>query len=127
MSDSLYRYYESELHFVRELTREFKKRYPATASRLLLEEDISPDPHVERLIEAFALVAGRIQHKLDDEYPELTDSLLSVLYPHFLAPIPSMGIVQFQLDPGKGELPKGFVIGRHSKLRTRPVPYDHGK
>ena len=66
-----------------------RPQYPAAAGRLLLEPDRSVDPHVERLIEAFALLAGRIRHKLDDEFPELTDALLGVLYPHYLAPIPS--------------------------------------
>ena len=54
------------------------------------------------MIEAFALLAGRVHHKLDDEFPELTDALLGVLYPHYLAPIPSMSVVQFDLEPGAG-------------------------
>ena len=57
---------------------------------MLLEPTSSGDPHIERMIESFALLSGRIHHKLDDEFPELTDALLSVLYPHYLAPIPSM-------------------------------------
>src|SRR6516165_8945472 len=100
MSDVLYPYYERELLFIRQLAQEFARQYPAAADRLRLEPNRSADPHVERLIEAFALLAGRIHHKLDDEFPELTDALLSVLYPHYLAPIPSMGIVQFDLDAG---------------------------
>ena len=102
MHESLYPYYERELLFIRQLGREFAQQYPAAAGRLLLGADRSNDPHVERLIESFALLSGRIHHKLDDEFPELTDALLGVLYPHYLAPIPSMGIVQFDLDPDRG-------------------------
>src|SRR5438477_5367565 len=121
MSRTLYHYYERELTFIRQFAQEFAKQYPAAASRLLLEPNRSTDPHVERLIEAFALLTGRIQHKLDDEFPELTTALLGVLYPHYLAPIPSMAIVQFDLDPARGRLPEGFLIDRHSRLRTKPV------
>ncbi len=121
MSEALYPYYERELLFIRQLAQEFARRYPAAAGRLLLEPNRSADPHVERLIEAFALLSGRIQHKLDDEFPELTDALLSVLYPHYLAPIPSMAIIQFEVDVERTQLPDGFLIDRHSRLHTRPV------
>src|SRR6266404_676256 len=103
MSETLYSYYERELLFIRQLSQDFARQYPGAAGRLLLEpsDGRSTDPHVERLIESFALLTGRIQHKLDDEFPELTDALLSVLYPHYLAPIQSMSILQFDLDPGR--------------------------
>ncbi len=121
MSDRLYPYYERELLFIRQMAQEFAQRYPGAAGRLLLEPDRSVDPHVERLIESFALLAGRIQHKLDDEFPELTDALLSVLYPHFLAPIPSMGIIQFELDTARAQLPDGITLERHSRLHTQTL------
>ncbi len=121
MSQALYHYYERELTFIRQFAQEFAKQYPAAAGRLLLEPNRSTDPHVERLIESFALLTGRIQHKIDDEFPELTSALLSVLYPHYLAPIPSMTIVQFELDPSRGQVAKGYTIDRLSRLRTRPV------
>src|SRR5215468_1802542 len=121
MSESIYRYYERELLFIRQLAQEFARQYPAAAGRLLLEPGRSVDPHVERLIESFALLAGRVQHKLDDEFPELTHALLGVLYPHYLAPVPSMAMVQFELDPSRAQLPGGFRIERGSKLHTQPV------
>src|SRR4051812_49972923 len=121
MSESLYPYYERELLFIRQMAQEFAKQYPAAAGRLMLETNRSTDPHIERLIESFAFLTGRIHHKLDDEFPELTDALLSVLYPHYLAPIPSMGIVQFELDGGQAQLPNDFLIDKHSRLHTQPI------
>src|SRR5262245_26670401 len=121
MSETLFPYYERELDFFRKLAQDFAKLYPAAASRLPLEPNQSTDPHDERLIEAFALLSGRIHHKIDDEFPELTHSLLGILYPHYLAPVPSMAVVQFDLDPGRAQLPNGFLIDRHSKLHTQPV------
>jgi type VI secretion system protein ImpG len=121
MSEALFPYYERELDFIRKLARDFAKLYPAAAGRLLLEQNQSTDPHVERLIESFALLAGRVHHKLDDEFPELTHSLLGVLYPHYLAPIPSMALVQFDLDPSRAQLPNGFTIEAQSQMHTQMV------
>ncbi len=121
MSESIYRYYERELAFIRQMAVEFAKQYPAAAGRLLLEPNRSLDPHVERLIEAFALLAGRVHQKIDDEFPELTDALLNVLYPHYLAPIPSLAVVQMVPDPARTPMKDGFHLPRYSKLRTRPV------
>jgi type VI secretion system protein ImpG len=121
MSEELFPYYERELLFIRQFAQEFARLYPAAAGRLLLEPNRSVDPHIERLIEAFALIAGRIHHKIDDEFPELTHGLLQVLYPHYLAPIPSMAIVQFDLDPTRAQLPNGFAIARHSRLHSPPI------
>src|SRR5262249_57484760 len=121
MADTLFPYYERELIFIRQFAQDFAKQYPAAAGRLLLEQNQSTDPHIERLIEAFALLTGRVHHKLDDEFPELTDSLLNVLYPHYLAPLPSFAVVQFVPDAARAPLKDGFVIPRGSRLRTRPV------
>src|SRR3546814_20270109 len=92
MLDDILPYYESELTALRKLSREFAGRYPKIASRLLLEGDTCEEPHVERMIESFAFLTGRIHKKLDDEFPQITEALLSVLYPHFLRPVPSMSI-----------------------------------
>lgn len=121
MTRNVYPYYERELRYLRKYAEEFAKQYPATAGRLLIEPNMSADPHVERLIESVALLSARLHRKLDDEFPELTDALLNVLYPHYLAPIPSMAIVQFVVDAAGAQLPNGFLIDRHSRLHTQPV------
>jgi type VI secretion system protein ImpG len=121
MSDDLYHYYGRELTFLRQSAQEFAEQYPAAAGRLLLDPNRSLDPHVERLLEGFALLAGRVHQKLDDEFPELTESTMGVLYPHYLAPVPSMSIIQFELDHERGQFPDGFTIPRGSKLHTNPV------
>jgi type VI secretion system protein ImpG len=121
MRDELLGYYERELVFLRQMGAEFAQKYPKIASRLLLEEDRCEDPHVERMIEAFAFLAGRVRLKIDDEFPEITESFLNVLYPHYLAPIPSMSIVQFALDPQQGKLTAGYRISRGTTLYSRPI------
>jgi type VI secretion system protein ImpG len=117
----LWTYYDRELRAIRRLAREFAQQYPREAGRLGLEADRSTDPHVERMIEAFAYLAARVNLKLDDEFPELTDALLGVLYPHYLAPIPSMTMVQFDVGPGQADAPTGVAVPRGSPLVTPPV------
>src|SRR5437773_5093702 len=121
MPDELLTHYERELTFLRQMGAEFAVKYPKIASRLLLEADKCEDPHVERLIQAFAFLAARIHHKLEDDFPEITDALLGVLYPHYLAPVPSTAVVQLGLDPGQTELPGGFAVPRDALLETEPV------
>jgi type VI secretion system protein ImpG len=121
VSDELLPYYQRELAFIRKMGAEFAREHPDIAAGLRLGPDACEDPHVERLIMAFAYLAARIRHKLDDDFPEITDALLGVLYPHFLAPIPSMAIVEFQLDRGQGGLVEGFRIDRGSQLETEAV------
>lgn len=124
MSDELRRYYEQELRFIRREAEEFAQQYPAIADRLQLAQFKSLDPHVERMIQAFALLTGRVHSKLDDDFPELTEALLTILYPHYLAPVPSLAIIQFEVDPSRGELASGFPIRREAPLHTTPIAYD---
>ena len=92
MRDDLLAYYERELTFLRQMGVEFAAKYPKVASRLVMEPDKCEDPHVERMLEAFAFLTARVHLKIDDEFPEITESLLSVMYPHYLRPIPSMTV-----------------------------------
>jgi len=121
MREDLLPYYENELSFIRNMGKEFAASYGKIAARLALEPGKCDDPHVERLIEAFALLAGRIHHKIDDEFPEITESLLNVLYPHYLRPIPSMSIAQMRIDPEQALLAGGHDVAAGSPLYTRPI------
>ncbi|QQS39649.1 MAG: type VI secretion system baseplate subunit TssF [Acidobacteriota bacterium] len=121
MRDELLGYYERELVFLRKMGAEFSKRYPKIASRLLLDEEKIEDPHVERLIEAFAFLSARIALKLDDELPEITESFINVLYPHYQAPIPSMAIAQFTYGSPNDKLTTVSTLDRGSNLYSRPV------
>ena len=121
MADELVGYYERELGFLRQMGAEFSKKHGKIAQRLGLEPDRCEDPHVERLLEGFAFLAARIHRKLDDELPELTESLFHILYPHYVRPIPSMSIVEFHADPEQGKLTTGFRIAKDAMLYSRPV------
>ncbi|NTV09533.1 MAG: type VI secretion system baseplate subunit TssF [Zoogloea sp.] len=113
MLNELLPYYERELSHLRELSGEFARRYPKIARRLQLEGDQCEDPHVERMIEGFAFLAARIHRKLDDEFPEITEAFLQVLYPHYTRPFPSCTILQLETDPDAPEITKKTVVPRH--------------
>ncbi len=121
MRDELLSYYERELTYVRRLGAEFAEKYPKIASRLLLEPGRCEDPHVERLIESFALLAARVHLKMDDEFPEISQALLNLLFPHFLRPIPSATVVQFRRDAKQGKLTSGVTIPSGTMLYSKPV------
>lgn len=121
MREDLLSYYERELTFLRQMGAEFAQKYPKIAGRLLLEPDRCEDPHVERLLEAFAFLAARVHLKVDDDFPEITTALLGALYPHYLRPIPSMSVVQMHVDPEQGKLSAGLTVARGSTLYSREV------
>src|SRR5512142_55415 len=118
MDTRLLDYYNRELQFVRELGGEFAKAFPKIAGRLGLEAFECADPYVERLLEGFAFLAARVQLKIDSEFPRFTQHLLEMVYPHYLAPTPSMAVVQFQPTLAEGALAEGFVVPRGSVLRS---------
>jgi type VI secretion system protein ImpG len=118
VSDDLVTYYNRELVHIRRAAAEFATSNPKIAGRLRISPDTIEDPHVERLIEAFAFLTARTRQKLDDEFPEITDAMLEVLYPHYLAPIPSMAIAQFQPQP---DLDKGYAIPIGTEIETEAV------
>lgn len=115
----LLQYYERELQYVREMGAEFARDYPKIAGRLGMEGLECADPYVERLLEAFAFLAARVQLKIDAEFPKLTQHLLEVMYPHYLAPTPSMTVVQMLPNPNEGALASGFRVPRDTVLRAK--------
>lgn len=108
---SMNKYYQDELSFLRELGREFAYHHPKL-SRFLSES--GDDPDVERLLEGFAFLTGRLREKLEDELPELSHSLISLLWPHYLRPLPSMTVLQF--SPIDNALSEKAVIPRGTSV-----------
>ncbi len=117
MADALLPYFNQELVAVRQLAAEFAKAHPKIAGRLRLSPDAVDDPHVARLLDGVAFLSARAQARLDDEFPELTDTLLGVLYPHYLAPFPSCAIAKFTPKPDLQtmvEVQPGFAVETES-------------
>ena len=118
MDHRLLSYYNRELQYLRELGGEFARKFPKIAGRLGLEAFECADPYVERLLEGFAFLAARVQLKIDSEFPRFTEHLLSLVYPHYLAPTPSMAVVKLHPNHRQGQLNEGFLVPRGSALRS---------
>ena len=119
--EQLLPYYESELGYLRRNLREFAERYPKIAGRLLISGEVCDDPHTERMIESFALLNARIAKRLDDDYPEFTEALFDVLYPHYLRPFPSCSIAHLDFAGAAKQQTTAATIPRGTQLTTRPV------
>ena len=112
---SFNRYYQSELSALRELGLQFAERNPALAPFL---GQGGRDPDVERLLEGFAFLTGRLREKLDDELPELAHSLVHLLWPHYMRPLPACAMLQF--DPLKRTGP-ALSVARHTAVEAREL------
>lgn len=117
--DSLLPYYEHELSLFNKQSKAFAKKYPKIASRLLMGHDTVDDPHIERLIQAFALINARTNKKLDDSYADFTESLLEVVYPDYLKPFPSVSIAQFNLGVQANAMSEAIHIAKASTFSTQ--------
>ncbi|AJI52975.1 type VI secretion system baseplate subunit TssF [Francisella philomiragia] len=103
--------YEKELIHIRNTAKEYAKSFPNIAPFL---ENHSQDQDVERLIEAFAFLTAKVQKRLDDGVPELSQNILQTIWPKFLQPYPSITVLKFGLnDKPKEEkltIPKNKII-----------------
>ncbi|CRN07753.1 type VI secretion system baseplate subunit TssF [Pseudomonas fulva] len=108
-------YYQSELTALRQLGRRFAERSPALAPYL---GQRGRDPDVERLLEGFAFLTGRLRQKLDDELPELTHSLMHLLWPNYMRPLPSFSMLQFEPLPQAGP---AQTVARETPVESKPV------
>lgn len=117
MDSRLLRHYEAELGYLREMGAEFAEAYPKIASRLGMDQLEVMDPYVERLLEGSAFMAARVQLELEQQYPAFTQNLLEIVYPHFLAPTPSMMVARLQPDTAQGGLAEGFTLPRGTLMR----------
>jgi type VI secretion system protein ImpG len=118
MDPRLLRLYESELAFMRDMGTEFADEFPKIAGRLNLASIEVTDPYVERLLEGFAFLTARVQLKMEAEFPTFTQSLLQMVYPHYMAPTPSMAVVQIRPDNDLRSMPEGARIPRGTDLRS---------
>jgi type VI secretion system protein ImpG len=119
MDPRLLRYYNEELQHLRQMGAEFARQFPKIAARLGIDGIEVSDPYVERLLEGTAFLAARVQLKLDAEFPRFTQRLQEMVYPNFLAPVPSMLIAQFQPQADDTNLAAGSLIPRGSAMRSR--------
>ncbi len=116
MDPRLLRYYNLELQHLRETGAEFAQQFPKVASRLGMHGLEVDDPYVERLLEGVGFLAARVHLKLDAEFPRFTQALLEIVYPHYLAPTPSMLVAQLRPDLNDPNLASGPRVARRTMM-----------
>ena len=119
MDDLTLRYFDAEMRYLREAGEEFARAHPDRAAALNLDKAGARDPYVERLFEGFAFLMGRLREKLDDDLPELTGGLVSMIWPHYLRTIPSLSIVEFTAD--WHELKESLRIEKGFGILSQPI------
>ena len=119
MDDLTLRYFDAEMRYLRDAAKEFARAHPDRAALLDLDKAGTPDPFVERLFEGFAFSMGRLREKVDDDLPELTEGLVSQLWPHYLKTIPSLAIVT--LEPELSAMRIGEVAPAGMGVYSRPI------
>lgn len=125
MDTRLMKHYENELIYLRDMGAEFASAYPKIAGRLGMDGIEVLDPYVERLLEGVAFLAARVQLELQLQYPSFTSNLLEIVYPHYLAPTPSMMIAAFEPDVSNSAVKAGYALPRHTALRSRNMEGEH--
>lgn len=120
--DDLLPHYERELAMLRRSLHDFAARYPKIAARLAVSGEHSDDPHVERMLQSFALLAARIDTRLDDDYPEFTEGMMQALYPYYLRAYPSCSIVEFDIEGLFEGLSGPVTIARGTDLFSKDRP-----
>ena len=110
------KYFEREYNFLQAAGEDFAKKHPTLGSKLRMSERERKDPFVERLFEGFAFLAGRIQERLDDEFPEIAGGILEILFPNLLKPFPSCSILQAKHKAGA--ISKPVAIKKGSEIQT---------
>ena len=118
MDARLLDYYERELAYLRELGGEFAAAFPNAAGHLGMRGGAVSDPYVERLLEGFSFLSARIHLKMDAEFPRFTQRLLDIVYPNYLAPLPSMAIVAMQPNLREGSLLAGYTLPTGTPMRA---------
>ncbi|MZI93107.1 type VI secretion system baseplate subunit TssF [Vibrio sp. CAIM 722] len=109
------KYFREELAFLKEQGKEFTEIHPQLARFL---HGRNTDPDVERLLEGFAFLTARLREKVEDEFPELTHSIINMLWPNYLRPVPSMTIMSFSPDKSVSEKQ---TVARGTQLDSKPV------
>ena len=113
---SLKEFFRAELDFLKRDGQHFSKIYPHL-SRFLSDEIV--DPEAERIIESFAFLTARLKEKVQDNLPEITQSMIQLLWPNYLRPLPSCAILKFQ--PKERAITTKHVVPKGTFVLSKPV------
>ncbi|MDD2839011.1 MAG: type VI secretion system baseplate subunit TssF [Sulfuricurvum sp.] len=109
-------YYLQELSSLRKLGGEFAIKNPGLSPYLSKE---GQDPDVERMLEGFSFLTGRLRQQLDEELPEISHNLAQLLWPNYIRPVPSYSIIAY--DPLR-EQNVSYYVPKGTEVLNEPTP-----
>ncbi len=98
-------YFDAEMRLLNEAAIEFARSYPEQAGMLNLTEVRDRDPYIERLLEGMAYLTAHIRNRIDDDVPEISQTLLAQMWPQFIRPFPSATVIEFTTSIHQNEEP----------------------
>ena len=110
--------YVTELEAIRRHGAEIAESYPDIASRLDIGAERSRDPATERIVESAAFLAARLRMLIETSTEELPTSLLAMIAPTLLDPVPSMAVAVFAGGSEIESVPRGTVLEYQTNGRS---------
>jgi type VI secretion system protein ImpG len=110
-----YSYYQDELKYLTDLGKDYAERWPDNAA--FLSSGAASDPDVERLLQGFSFLTARLHQRLDNQFSEIAEGFLSMLWPQYLTPTPAIAMIEFIPD---SKLVKNVqTINKNAVLHTK--------
>lgn len=124
-NDELICYYNKEINYLLNEGKLFSKQFPSLASKLIElgnnpeSGNASLNDGINRLIESFAFLTGRLQRQTENLFPEVSYNLINSIYPNLLTDVPSMTLLKFETDTKSQQKIKFKEIPSHTKLYVK--------
>ena len=115
-------YFKEEISYLFEQGREFAKQHPQKARMLQLDDIRVREPNVERLLESFAFLTSRIRQRLDRDFNQIADGLLSLMWPGYINPVPSFALLEMR--PSMASASEVKVVPKGTLFDSEPLEGD---
>lgn len=106
-------YFRDELNYIKLLSKESANQNSVFRDFLSSFEN---DGDIEFLFENFAFLMAKLHQNIDDAFPEITQNLLSRVWPTPIRPVPSTSILRF--FPKSADI---HHIKKHSEVKSQSV------
>ena len=121
MRSKLLDYYQQELYELKKTMLDFAKAHPHLAGFISANNEQITDPHINQLLEGVAFLNSRVFAKLDDGFSQISTSLLDMLSPNYLAPMPSITVLEVK---PYYSVSKSMVLPKGQELRCQESDLD---
>lgn len=108
-------YFDNELYYLNKLEQRVATEKPQLVGEI---SERMQDPDVARLLDGIAYLSGNLREQIDRQFPELTNSLVNMLWPAYARPFPSMTIMEYTPDLS---INTSFKIAKGQTFISQPL------